>query len=69
MSPRSRIQVLEMENLQNFPKEEFFLRLMHEKRVEKVPIVDSKNRILGLVTLKDVMRMKERPNCNLDDKG
>lgn len=39
---------------------------MHSKKVEKIPIVTSKNEIAGLVTMKDAQRFDERPLANID---
>ena len=38
-------------------------RLLHEYRVEKLPLVDDDGRVVGLVTLKDIMRSRssQRP--------
>jgi len=37
--------------------------------VEKIPIIDNDNNILGLITLKDINRNKQYPLANLDEKG
>lgn len=42
---------------------------MVKKRVEKLPILNDDNEILGLVTFKDIERINQRPTANLDPKG
>jgi IMP dehydrogenase len=67
MTPRDKLHVMLVDK--ETPNAKAFMDLMHEKRVEKIPIVNNKDEILGLVTLKDAMRMTERPNANLDSRG
>lgn len=43
--------------------------IMRENRIEKLPIVDSDNKIIGLITLKDITRISEYPNATKDHKG
>ncbi|HSL28777.1 MAG TPA: IMP dehydrogenase [Anaerolineales bacterium] len=44
-------------------------RLLHEHRVEKLPLVDSNGRVAGLVTLKDIMKITQYPKATKDSKG
>jgi IMP dehydrogenase len=44
-------------------------RLLHEHRVEKLPIVDGDGRVAGLVTLKDIMKTTQFPKATKDAKG
>lgn len=44
-------------------------RLLHEYRVEKLPLVDANGRVLGLVTLKDIMKITQYPKATKDSKG
>ncbi len=47
-----------------------FLRdTMLKNRIEKIPLVGSENEILGLVTLKDISRLFNDTNANLDEDG
>ncbi|MDN5341627.1 MULTISPECIES: IMP dehydrogenase [Oceanotoga] len=43
--------------------------ILHENKIEKLPIVDKHNRIIGLITIKDVMSVVEKPNASRDTKG
>ena len=44
-------------------------RLLHEYRVEKLPLVDEKGRVAGLITLKDIMKITQFPKATKDAKG
>jgi IMP dehydrogenase len=44
-------------------------RLLHEHRVEKLPLVDGNGRVVGLVTLKDIMKITQFPKATKDAKG
>jgi IMP dehydrogenase len=44
-------------------------RLLHEYRVEKLPLVDAGGKVVGLVTLKDIMKITQYPKATKDAKG
>ncbi|MBK6645293.1 MAG: IMP dehydrogenase [Anaerolineales bacterium] len=44
-------------------------RLLHEHRVEKLPLVDKDGKVTGLVTLKDIMKITKFPKATKDSKG
>lgn len=44
-------------------------RLLHEYRVEKLPLVDGDGKVAGLVTLKDIMKITKYPKATKDAKG
>ena len=44
-------------------------RLLHEYRVEKLPLVDGNGKVAGLVTLKDIMKITQFPKATKDAKG
>ncbi|MBI5963597.1 MAG: IMP dehydrogenase [Chloroflexi bacterium] len=44
-------------------------RLLHEYRVEKLPLVDKNGRVAGLVTLKDIMKITQFPKATKDSRG
>jgi IMP dehydrogenase len=43
--------------------------ILHKHRIEKLPVVDDKNRIVGLITSKDIMKMDQYPSASKDKKG
>ncbi|MBM3123602.1 MAG: IMP dehydrogenase [Chloroflexi bacterium] len=44
-------------------------RLLHEYRIEKLPLVDNAGKVAGLVTLKDIMKITQYPRAAKDSKG
>ena len=45
--------------------EEIFLK----NKVEKLPLVDKNNKLVGLITYRDIMKVKSRPNACKDERG
>jgi IMP dehydrogenase len=43
--------------------------VMHKNKIEKLPIVDSNNKLKGLITIKDINKKIEHPNANKDQHG
>ncbi len=43
--------------------------VMHKNKVEKLPIVDENNVLVGLMTIKDIKKRIAHPNANKDDLG
>ena len=44
-------------------------RLLHAHRIEKLPIVDDKGILKGLITIKDIIKRHDYPDSNKDDYG
>ena len=44
-------------------------RILHEHRLEKLPLLDSDGRLAGLITTKDIMRSLQHPHSTKDHKG
>ena len=44
-------------------------KLLHEYRVEKLPLVADGGKVVGLVTLKDIMKITQFPKATKDAKG
>ncbi|MDO8753891.1 MAG: IMP dehydrogenase [Anaerolineales bacterium] len=44
-------------------------KMLHEHRIEKLPLVDNDGRIAGLVTLKDIMKITQYPKATKDSRG
>ncbi|MGT2934974.1 IMP dehydrogenase [Streptococcus castoreus] len=44
-------------------------RILHEHRIEKLPLVDSNGRLSGLITIKDIEKVIEFPNAAKDEFG
>ena len=43
--------------------------ILLKNRVEKLPIVDKTNKLIGLITIKDIDNQLEYPNANKDKSG
>ena len=43
--------------------------ILHENKIEKLPIVDEEGYLKGLITIKDIQKKKEYPNANKDKFG
>ncbi|MBW2434543.1 MAG: IMP dehydrogenase [Deltaproteobacteria bacterium] len=44
-------------------------KLLHQHRIEKLLVVDSKGRLTGLITIKDIEKLKKYPNACKDRMG
>lgn len=44
-------------------------KLLHDHRVEKLPLIDKDGRLAGLVTLKDIMKITQYPKATKDSRG
>ena len=43
--------------------------IMHKNKIEKLPIVDEKGYLKGLITIKDIKKRKDYPDSNKDEFG
>ena len=44
-------------------------KILHTNRVEKLPVVDSSDKLLGIVTIKDIQKSMDYPSANKDKLG
>lgn len=44
-------------------------QILHEHRIEKLPVVDNSRKIVGLITSKDILKMERFPLASKDKKG
>lgn len=44
-------------------------KLLHQHRIEKLPLVDEQGRVAGLITLKDIMKLQQFPKATKDARG
>ena len=64
--------VMTKENLITAPegtKQDEAEKILQKHRIEKLPIVDKKGRLKGLITVKDIQKRKAFPNAAKDDRG
>jgi IMP dehydrogenase len=43
--------------------------ILQEHRIEKLPVVDKVGKLIGLITYKDIIKIKVRPNACKDERG
>lgn len=43
--------------------------ILQQNKIEKLPVVDSENHLIGLITYKDITKAKDKPNACKDEKG
>ncbi len=43
--------------------------ILQQHRIEKLPIVDSNRKLLGLITIKDIQKVRQFPNATKDARG
>ena len=44
-------------------------KILQKHKIEKLPIVDKNNKLIGLITYKDIIKNKDRPNACKDEFG
>jgi IMP dehydrogenase len=44
-------------------------KILQEHKIEKLPVVDSNFHLVGLITYRDIIKIKERPNACKDSRG
>lgn len=43
--------------------------ILQEHKIEKLPVVDKNNRLIGLITYRDILKLKDYPRANKDSLG
>jgi IMP dehydrogenase len=43
--------------------------ILNQYKIEKLPVVDKQGHLIGLITYKDIIKLKSMPNACKDDKG
>ncbi|GAB6983153.1 IMP dehydrogenase [Prevotella dentasini JCM 15908] len=44
-------------------------QILQENKIEKLPVIDKENHLVGLITYKDITKAKDKPMACKDDKG
>jgi len=69
---RPVVEVMTSENLITVTEFIDFVKaadILQEHRIEKLPVVDKNNHLVGLITYKDIIKIKSRPFAFKDDRG
>jgi IMP dehydrogenase len=64
MTPRNRLVVAPVDEALDSAR----LKL-HSHRIEKLPLVDEQDRVVGLITAQDIVKLQEHPQATKDAKG
>jgi len=43
--------------------------ILQEHKIEKLPVIDNENKLIGLITYRDIIKIKDRPNACKDKRG
>lgn len=43
--------------------------ILQKNKIEKLPVVDTKNKLIGLITFRDITKLTQKPNANKDSYG
>jgi len=69
---RPVVEVMTTENLittTEFTDFEKAADILQEFKIEKLPVVDANYKLIGLITYKDIIKIKARPNASKDVRG
>jgi IMP dehydrogenase len=44
-------------------------KILQKHKIEKLPIVDERGKLRGLITIKDLLKIRQHPNATKDDSG
>jgi IMP dehydrogenase len=44
-------------------------KILQKHKIEKLPVVDDKNHLIGLITYRDIIKVRVQPNANKDQYG
>ena len=64
MTQKENLKVVEAGTSPNEARE-----LLHKYKIEKLPVVDKKFRLQGLITMKDIQKSKQFPSASKDKQG
>jgi IMP dehydrogenase len=69
---RPAAEVMTKENLittTEFVDFESAEKILQKHKIEKLPVIDKHNKLIGLITYKDIIKIKARPNACKDERG
>lgn len=67
--PVSEVMTNEVVTTNEFADFEKAADILQEFKIEKLPVVDKNNKLVGLITYKDIIKIKQRPNACKDSRG
>lgn len=67
--PVSELMTKDVVTVKGKPEKAYIKQLLHERRIEKVVVVDDQGRCTGLITVKDIEKLSRFPNAARDMHG
>lgn len=67
--PVSEAMTSEVITTNEFADFEKAAEILQKYKIEKLPVVDKDNKLVGLITYKDIIKIKQRPNACKDEMG
>ncbi len=67
--PIKEIMTTDVITISEFTNFEKAADILQEHKIEKLPVVDKNGCVIGLITYKDIIKIKARPNACKDDMG
>lgn len=67
--PVSEVMTKEIISTNEFTDFEKAADILQEHRIEKLPVIDDENHLVGLITYKDIMKIKAKPGAFKDTRG
>ena len=64
MTPRERLITVK-----EGAKKDEIMKLLHQHRLERLLVIDDKDNLKGLITVKDIQKSTDHPNACKDSKG
>lgn len=71
-SERAITEVMTSQNLVTAPEGTTLLQaeeILQGNKIEKLPVVNSENKLVGLITFRDITKLTQKPNANKDKFG
>lgn len=69
MTPRDKMTVAPYKEMQKRENTSKAKDLMHESRIEKLPLINDEDQPVGLIVMKDIRKLEDYPNASINDKG
>lgn len=67
--PIAKIMTKKVITITEFTDFEKAAEILQQYKIEKLPVVDNENKVIGLITYKDIIKIKARPNACKDTRG
>ncbi|MFH1296599.1 MAG: IMP dehydrogenase [Bacteroidota bacterium] len=69
MRPVAEVMTRKVITISEFTDFEKAEAILQQHKIEKLPVVDKNNKLVGLITYKDIIKVKARPNASKDNLG